>query len=200
MLSVSIDSLCANFEPILPTILRHAGFVFRRLPCEQTRLDRIAETLAFAWKQFVHLAGRGVDVTQFPATFALRCSQAVRAGRTICGQRTTKDVMSAGAQRRGGFSVASISEDGERVFGPAGESLVPSSRRSPATQAVFRIDFAAWRMRFSRRDRRLIDGLGVGERTLDLAAQHRVTPARISQRRREFQQDWHRFHGGARNA
>lgn len=198
--TLSIDSLRAEFDRILPTLQRHACFTFRRIPCEQTRNDRIAETLAYAWRQMIVLAQRSIDVTAFPATFALRCSQAVKAGRRVGGSETLNDVMSPTAQRRRGFSVGSLSEDGERALGPVGEALVPSGRRSPATQACFRIDFAEWRGRYGKRDRRLIDDLGIGERTKDLAVRHRLTPGRISQRRREFLRDWLAFHGKANGA
>ena len=32
-----------------------------------------------------------------------------------------------------------------------------------------------------------------GEGTLDVASKHGLSPARVSQLRREFREDWHRF-------
>ena len=45
------------------------------------------------------------------------------------------------------------------------------------------------------RDRRLIEALGLGERTLALADQFGLTPGRISQKRRQYHDDWERFCG-----
>jgi hypothetical protein len=39
----------------------------------------------------------------------------------------------------------------------------------------------------------------VGERTLDVADKHGISPARISQLRREFKDDWTRFCGDMAN-
>jgi hypothetical protein len=60
-------------------------------------------------------------------------------------------------------------------------------------QVSFRIDFPAWRLTPSDRDRRLIDDLMLGERTLDVADKHGLTAGRVSQLRRDFKQDWDRF-------
>jgi hypothetical protein len=60
-------------------------------------------------------------------------------------------------------------------------------------QVGFRLDFPAWRLRRCERDRRLIDDLMVGERALDVANRYGLSPARISQLRRAFHQDWLAF-------
>ena len=43
----------------------------------------------------------------------------------------------------------------------------------------------------------MIRGMARNERTLDLSKQFELSPARISQMRREFQIDWKRFIGEA---
>ena len=62
-------------------------------------------------------------------------------------------------------------------------------------QVSFRLDFPAWRSSRCERDRRVIDELMAGERALDVAARHGLTPGRVSQLRREFHDDWTRFCG-----
>jgi hypothetical protein len=59
----------------------HARDAFRRVGCPQARADRVAEMLALAWKHFAALAERGKGPERFVTTLALRCSQAVKAGR-----------------------------------------------------------------------------------------------------------------------
>ena len=43
------------------------------------------------------------------------------------------------------------------------------------------------------RDRRIMERMSVGERTMKLADQFGISPARISQLRRQFHDDWQRF-------
>ena len=63
----------------------------------------------------------------------------------------------------------------------------------PDEQCAFRIDFPAWRATHAERDRRLLDDLMLGERTLDVAGKYGLSPGRVSQLRREFLTDWRRF-------
>ena len=62
-------------------------------------------------------------------------------------------------------------------------------------QVCFRLDFPAWRASRTERDRRILDDLMVGERTLEVAGKYGLSPGRVSQLRREFLADWHRFCG-----
>jgi hypothetical protein len=73
----------AVFLAHLPRFLAHARFAFRRVGCPHARADRVAETVALAWKHFAALAARGKKPEQFVTTLALRCSQAVKAGRRL---------------------------------------------------------------------------------------------------------------------
>jgi hypothetical protein len=57
----------------------------------------------------------------------------------------------------------------------------------------FRIDFPAWLKTLTGRERRMIRLMARNERTLDLSRQFELSPARISQLRREFRDDWLRF-------
>jgi hypothetical protein len=60
-------------------------------------------------------------------------------------------------------------------------------------QVAFRLDFPRWRRRRTRRDRRIIRELMLGERARDVARKHGLSAARISQKRRELLKDWRRF-------
>jgi hypothetical protein len=62
-------------------------------------------------------------------------------------------------------------------------------------EAAFRIDSPAWLSQIGPRNREVAQDMVLEHSTLDLARRHRVTPARISQLRRQFHQDWRRFHG-----
>ena len=60
-------------------------------------------------------------------------------------------------------------------------------------QVQFRLDFPAWVATRSQRDRAVAVEMAKGEKTLDLANRFKLSPSRISQLRREFHDDWHRF-------
>jgi hypothetical protein len=68
-------------------------------------------------------------------------------------------------------------------------------RVSPANQAAFNLDFAAWVKSFARRDRRMIGNLAAGGSTFAVAEKFRLSPGRVSQFRRRFEQSWNQFQG-----
>jgi hypothetical protein len=136
----------------------------------------------------------------FVATLALRCTQAVKAGRKLVGNEGGRDALSPVAQVRHGFAVGHLPE-AERVHGqlpPAelSEALVDNTRSAVPEQVAFRLDFPRWRSILRRRDRKVLDALASGERTEDAARRLRISPARVSQMRRAFQEGWTAFGAG----
>jgi len=186
----AIAHLQARFLAIKPRIEQHARAYFCYVRCRDTREDRVAETVAIAWKWFVSLAKRGKDATQYPATLASYAARAVRNGRRLCGQLRARDAMSETAQQRHGFCVGKLPDFSTLSENPLIDALHDNTRTPPPDAAAFRIDWRAWRRRRSRRDRRIMDRMMLSERTQDLARQFRISPSRVSQLRREFQDDW----------
>jgi DNA-directed RNA polymerase specialized sigma24 family protein len=182
----------------LPRFEAHARFAFRRVGCPHARADRVAETLALAWKHFSALARRGRKPERFVTTLALRCTQAVKAGRRLAGCESATDALSPVAQVRHGFSVARL-PDRDRVLdrhplpGELAEALADNTRSAVPEQAAFRVDFPRWRASLRRRDRKVLDSLAGGERTEDAARRFRISPGRVSQLRREFERGWEEF-------
>lgn len=187
--------LHSSFLHMLPRIERHARFHFRHVRCPQRKDDAIAETVGIAWCWVVRLAARGKDARNFVSTLATLAALAVRNGRRLCGQEKAGDVLSPRAQRRRGFAVVRMPDDAAPDRNPLSDALIDNTRTPPDDQAVFRIDFPAWLTSFDARRRRVIEWLMKGERTADVASRHGCSPARISQLRREFMRDWHRFCG-----
>lgn len=58
---------------------------------------------------------------------------------------------------------------------------------------MFRCDFPDWLTTHSRRDRSIAIEMAKGEKTKVLARRFRLSPARLSQLRREFHDDWEQF-------
>jgi hypothetical protein len=187
----SLDALQNAFVKILPTIERYGGAVFRHLP-ECRKQEALQEMRSVAWRRFVGLARRGKDAAAFLTTFMSRVARSVRSGRYLCGQAPGDDVMSWIAQERHGFGVESLPQS-SLASHPWHEALLENSRTDILDQVWFRIDFARWRSMLSRRDRRLVDHLMMGERPSYLAKRFGLTPGRVTQLRQKFHDDWQRF-------
>jgi DNA-directed RNA polymerase specialized sigma24 family protein len=191
-------SVTAAFLAHLPRFLAHARFAFRRVGCPEARADRVAETVALAWRHFAALARRGKKPERFVTTLALRCTQAVRAGRRLIGCEAGKDVLSPVAHVRHGFSVVRL-PDRDRALechplpDELAEALADNTRSAVPEQAAFRVDFPRWRASLRRRDRKVLDALAGGERTADAARRFGISPGRVSQLRREFERGWAEF-------
>ena len=190
--ATSLHALHARFLSFLPRIELHGRVCFRHLRCPHRRQDAIQEMVALCWKWFVRLAERGRDATRFPSALATYAAKAVRSGRRLTGMERAKDVLSPLAQQRQGFAVGKLPDRGTLNGSPLEEALRDNTRSPVGEQAAFRLDFPAWLLTLARRDRRLVEGMALGHRTLDLARQFRLSAGRVSQLRREFKRDWDR--------
>jgi hypothetical protein len=99
------------------------------------------------------------------------------------------------ARRRFGFQLVSIEERATDGHSTWIDLLSATRRTTPADLAALRIDFAQWLDGLTHRRRQIALCLAGGERTSAVAARYRVTPARISQIRRELADGWYRFQG-----
>jgi hypothetical protein len=102
------DPLQAAFVMLLPAIQQRARVFFHHVSCAQTREDHVAEVVAIAWRWYTRLAQKGKDASRFVATLAWLAARAVRSGRRLTGQESSRDVLSSRAQRRHQFTVSSL--------------------------------------------------------------------------------------------
>jgi hypothetical protein len=189
--SLTLENMRGSFLAILPRLERHGRIYFRDLD-PGNREEAVCELVALAWAWFVRLAEKGRDASHFPSTLATFAGKAVRSGRRLCGQERAEDVLSPRARWRHGFAVGPLpDESGEdSVFV---EALHDNTITPVVDQVQFRVDFPAWRSGRSVRDRKIIDGLMVGERTSAVSRKHGLSHGRVSQLRWEFAEDWNRF-------
>jgi hypothetical protein len=180
---------------MVPRIVAHGQVCFRHLRCPFEKADAIAEMLAVGWLWHIRLAQRGKDATQFVTALARYAAKSVHCGQRLTGMERTRDLLSPLAQRLHGLVVGKLPDPGALGTSPLAEALCDNAQTPVPDQVAFRHDFPLWRLTRTERDRRIIDGLMVGERPLDLSRQHGITPGRISQLRREFHEDWSRFCG-----
>jgi hypothetical protein len=193
--ALSLHALHAGFLTIWPRIERHAHIYFRHLRCPHQKADAIAETVALSWYWYVRLAERGKDAARFPSALATFAARAVRAGRRVCGQERSCDVLSPTAQRRHHFAVERLPDFSALNSNPLWEALHDNTQTPPPEQVAFRLDFPAWLRTRTERDRHLAEDLMTGERTSDVSTKFGLTRGRISQLRRDFHDDWQRFCG-----
>lgn len=183
------------FERALPRIRTHAVIVFRDVRCPHRKEDLIAETLALAWMWWVRLCRRGKRPQQFVSAIATFAARAARSGRRVCGTEPAKDVLSPLSQRRHGFYVGKLPDFSTLSENPLAEALRDNTETPVPEQVAFRFDFPAWLRTYDGRRRRLIEEMAGGERTQYLAGRFGLSPARISQLRREFMVGWLAFTG-----
>ncbi len=184
-----------RFLQILPRIQLHGRIYFRHLRCRHTREDAIQEMVALSWKWFLRLAQQGRDATRFPSALATYAAKAVRCGRRLHRQENERDVMSPLTQQKRNFSLAKLPDHSTFSSNPLSEALHDNTVSPVPDQVIFRLDFPAWLGSLGQRNRQVAEDLMMGERTLAIAHKYGVCPARVSQLRREFQQDWKRFCG-----
>jgi hypothetical protein len=187
--------LQSRFLVLLPRLERHGRICFRSLKCPHRKAEALAEVVALAWKWFVQLTRRGQDAAAFGSALATYAARAVLSGRRLCGQEKSKDVLSPLAQRRRGFTVGPLPSTSSLNGTVLDEALHDNTQTPVPEQVAFRFDFPAWLQTQAERDRRLALDLMAGERTSAVSDRYGLSPARVSQLRRDFHQDWQRFHG-----
>jgi len=177
---------------VLPTVQSVASFRFRDLPPVDLE-EAVSEVVALAMIVFVRLIARGKDPQTFPSRLARFAVLRVKAGRIAGAQDRSRDAMSRLAHRQRGFGVESL-DAAARQNGQSWESvLVESWTVTPADLAASRIDFREWLDRMKRRRREIAESLAAGYRTEEVAELFRLSPGRVSQMRREFQNSWRKY-------
>jgi hypothetical protein len=179
-----------DFLEMLPTIRRVASYAFRHLR-RAVREDLLAEVVANAFAAFRRLVARGKAALAYPTVLAQFAIRQIREGRRVGSRRNTQDVLSPYAQHRKGFSVLPLPEATERSEWQ--ELVVEDRHASPAEIAGFKIDFTDWLKRLKRSKRQVALRLVAGDTTSEVAGHFRLSPARVSQLRKELHRDWEKF-------
>jgi hypothetical protein len=194
--SAALAHLHASFIAIvLPRVLSHGRVCFRHIKCPHRREDAIEDMIGLAWTWHLRLAEKGKDATAFPTALACYAARAVKSGSRVAGQERANDVLSTVAQQRHHFFVGKLPDFETLSDHPVCEALFDNTKSPPDEIVCFKLDFLAWLASLAERDRGIVEALMIGERALDVANKYRMSAARISQKRREFCQDWQVFCG-----
>ncbi|MGE3978923.1 MAG: helix-turn-helix domain-containing protein [Nitrospira sp.] len=189
----SLDQAHSNFLAALPRIALHARISFRQIRCSETKSDCISEVTSLCWKWWLRILHLGKDPSTFVSTIADYAVRAVRSGRRLCGTEKAKDVLSPSAQRRHNFTVQRLPDFATLTGNELTEALHDNTRSSVPDQVQFRMDFPAWLVTHTARNRKIVVEMAKGERTQVLARKFGVSPARVSQLRRELHEGWQKF-------
>jgi hypothetical protein len=183
----------AEFLSLVPALEIRACIRFRYLnPVD--RDDAVADAIAYAYGSFLRLKKRGKDPTDFPAAFTKFVVMAVARGRAIGRKFTSRDVLSAHAQRRHSVTVHRI-DDGISNGGGWWRDLIIDLRTNVADQAAFNVDFCEWIDTLSTVKQNVTKLLAEGHATAETAELAAVSPGRVSQLRRELAASWTDFQG-----
>ncbi len=184
-----------RFLQLLPQIEQQARVAFRGLGSEQ-RQELIAEVIANAYVAFARLVQRGIEDSIYATPLAQFAIRQVRTGRRVGGKLNVKDVTSVHCQRRKGVQVESLTRYNQRK--EQWQELVVEDRTAgPADVAATRIDFGEWLRTLPGKQSRIALLLATGESTSAAARKFGLSPARISQLRRELLDEWNEFHAMA---
>jgi hypothetical protein len=200
-----LAALHAQFLVILPRVELHGRIYFRFLSPDQ-KADLIQEMRALAWKWYLQLNERGKNPCEFMKAFTTLLARAVFCGRRLVGSLKAKHVMNPFTQRRHGFAVEPLPmsprtsheqlyalPNGQELHNAFEDRLRDNTTTLVPDQVQFRVDWPAWLATLSGRERRMIRVMAKNESTKDLARQFDLSPARISQKRCEFRDEWQRF-------
>jgi hypothetical protein len=182
-----------TFEELLPSITKQASVAFRDSPpCE--REEQVAETIANCFVAYVRLLERGLGNVIFASPLTAYAIKQVRAGRRVGSALNIKDISSTYCQQRKKVRMNRL-DHYDVDEGGWQEIVVEDRTATPADIAATRLDFAAWLQTLRRKERRVAELLSTGESTKVAARRFRISPARISQLRRELRNCWLTFQG-----
>jgi hypothetical protein len=190
----SAQSACHWHEAFLemvPAIRQHARIAFRDLT-PYSRAEAVDEVVANALVAYARLVQLNKTDVAYPSALARFGVAQVRDGRSVGQRQNVRDVMSRYAQQKKSFKLTRLDHFDEQEHAWQ-EILVEDKRATPAELAASRIDFAAWLRTLSGRQRRMANLLATGESTNSVATKFRISPARVSQIRRQLERLWEVF-------
>jgi hypothetical protein len=184
-----------QFVAMLPTIRRNAQTAANRPPFDR-RDEFVQDVVAYAYELFTRLVDRKLRFLAYSTKLAAYAIALVRAGRVVGVRLNRHDILSPQAKRRHGPRVVSLESPPDRYGRTWRESVVDERNFSPADAAAFRLDFQAWLRRLPPQKRAVVTLLAQGETNSATAKHFQVSDGRISQIRRELENDWELFHEG----
>jgi hypothetical protein len=183
----------SRFMAMLPGIRRAANFRYRRLSPARKR-EVVDDVVGTCCAFYAGLVEKGQEERAYPSALVRFAAAQLLEGRQLGCSVNVRDISSTYCQQKKCLQLERLDQfDGETQ---AWEGILIEDRRAgPDAIAASRIDFAAWCASLSSLRREIANCLATGASTQEAARQFDVSPGRISQIRREFQESWDAFHG-----
>ncbi len=182
------------FEDSLDDITSFARRRLAYIPRGARRDDAVQEAVAHAWHLYCRVAHAGKDaVTLLPAVIRYAVRR-VKSGRPFAGAWRSRDVFINASGPQADVVIHQLLEHTNDVcIGVRDDILADRHEGDPSEQAAFRVDWPRFLRTRTKRDRSIARMLGRGERANVVARTHGLTPARVTQIRRELREDWFAF-------
>lgn len=174
------------FLDLLPRLERQARYQFRALDPER-RAEATQEAVALARKAYRDATRQGNDLAEIANGIINFSIRRVGAGRRL-GGRPGRDLLSRSAQQSHRFRVGSLSTP--LPHGGCLADAIAAEAPPVPDQVADRLDCRAWRAALPDTDRAWADDLALELGTTEAAQRHGVSPARVSQKRRELARSW----------
>jgi DNA-binding NarL/FixJ family response regulator len=181
----------SSFLAVMPRVSYLARRRFAYLPREQ-REDAVAEAIAAGFQAYLSMKRRGRLKLISTVGFARNAVRHVAAGRRVGSSQAGRDVMSDLGRRRHGLGVQSLdaqSADSTDGCGWLHEAVAAHQTPVPE-QVAIRVDGGHWLASLQSRDRQMIEALAAGEMAVKVAKRFGISPARLSQLRKEWADSW----------
>jgi hypothetical protein len=178
----------AGFLKMLPILERYARNAFRGLLSE-AREDAVCEAIANCLCAYHRLYERNEMHRAFPSSLVRYAVAQYYVGRRVGTAWTSRDVYSTRPRQEAEFEIHSLGTAGEQH--EAWLECVTDNCRTPVPdQADFRIEFPRWLDAQTNRNRQIAESLAFGYSTGEVARKFNLSPARVSQIRRELYDSW----------
>ena len=188
----------AGFLEMMPRIQRQASIAFKDFGAE-AREDLVEEVVLHALIAFKALYDKGKADLAYASVLAMYGIRRVKIGRRVGVKMNVRDVSSTYCQLSKGISLQRLDQF-DRKNGEWLEVLIEDKHAGPAETAAARLDVREWFRRMSSKDRRIARALAMGCNTGEVARQFRLSPGRISQKRRQYLESWREFQGEGQTA
>jgi DNA-binding NarL/FixJ family response regulator len=163
------------YRDVVPVVRIHAKLVFQGL---RDADEMVSDAVSVAWEAL--LTAPQAATPQSVAAIACR---RVKSGRQF--RQSAKSIGGPNPRRK---------RKPQREEADIGKVLA-RERNNPAALATVKMDFTAWLPLLTQREQRYLEAFISGETTGEIARRFRVSPARVSQMRRELLEHWKAFTG-----
>ena len=180
-----------RFLALLPGILRHAKLRFRSLTPE-LRDEMVQESIARSMIDYLRLVERGKEHLAYATPLAQFAVLQVRRGRRVGSPMNSRDLSSEYRHGKNGVSLESLDKF-DKKSGGWQQVLVEDRHSTPADIAAARIDIGEWLATLPQRNRHIAHSLAIGECTSCVAKTFALSPGRVAQLRRTFEESWTAF-------